>query len=227
MRFYMSARARLGVALVVSSLASIGLYLAGAIANHSAAFAYLIWNLFLAWLPLLFAILLAKMLKNNVWSSWRTLLMSVLWLGFLPNSFYMVSDFVHVQEFRRVDLLYDIVMFAAFVFTAEFLGFLSLYIVHMELAKRVSRRLAAGLITLALFVCSFAVYVGRDLRWNTWDVVVNPAGMLVDISDHVLNPRAHPQALTTTLSFFVLLGSIYIVAWQVARYLRQQKTSVT
>jgi len=225
MRFYISVRARLGLALAFSSLASVGLFVVGAISNHSGTFAYLNWNLFLAWVPLVFTLWLEKVLRDNLWSSWRALILTILWLGFLPNTFYMISDFIHVQDVQRVDLLYDVVMFSSFIFNGVILGFVSLFLVHKELLKRLSKRVGTLLVALILLACSFAIYLGRDLRWNTWDVLINPASVLFDVSDPVINPRAHPQTFSTTLSFFVLLGSLYIVAWHIARNLRHQQNN--
>lgn len=225
MRFYISVRARLGLALAFSSLASVGLFVVGAISNHSSTFAYLNWNLFLAWVPLIFTLWLEKVLRGNLWSSWRALILTILWLGFLPNTFYMISDFIHVQDVQRVDLLYDVVMFSSFIFNGVILGFVSLFLVHKELLKRLSKRVSTLLVALILLACSFAIYLGRDLRWNTWDVLINPASVLFDVSDPVINPRAHPQTFSTTLSFFVLLGSLYTVTWHIARNLRHQQNN--
>lgn len=222
MRITVSARSQLGLALVAASAVSVGLFVAGAITNHSAEFGYLIWNLFLAWVPLGLTLWLAYVLRFHVWSSWLALGITALWVGFLPNTFYMISDFIHIQEVRRVDLLYDVVMFTSFIFNGAILGFLSLYIVHRELLKRVSVQTATILIGLVLLLCSFAIYIGRELRWNTWDILVNPAGILVDVSNRALMPSTYPQVGKTTCSFFVLLSSLYVVTWYGAHVLRQE-----
>ncbi|HEX3568579.1 MAG TPA: DUF1361 domain-containing protein [Candidatus Saccharimonadales bacterium] len=224
-RSHLSARARIWVALGFSSMVSVGFYIVGALANHSTAYAYFIWNLFLAWMPVLFTGWILWVLRRKPWSSWEGLLATALWLGFLPNSFYMISDFIHLQEVQRVDLLYDVIMFSSFIFNGVLLGFLSLYTVHHELLKRMSWRAAAWMIAFVIFVCSFAIYLGRDLRWNTWDLLVNPAGILFGATDPLFNPHSHPQAFTTTFSFFVLVSTLYIVVWQVARLLRPQKSA--
>lgn len=223
MRWYFSHGTRVGLALGLLSLASLGLFAAGALANHSSAFSYLIWNLFLAWVPLGLSLWLNKVLQRKLWSSWEGLLASVLWIGFLPNSFYMVTDFIHIQEAPRVDLLYDVVMFSSFIFTGLLLGFISLYIIHHALLQRLSRRLAHLVVAGILFVCSFAIYLGRDLRWNTWDILVNPGGILIDVSERFLHPLTYSPAYTTTIIFFVLLSTVYIVGWQLARAMRYQK----
>ncbi len=223
MRWYVSASTRLGLALLFASLASVGLFVAGAYSNHSWAFAYLIWNLFLAWVPVFFSFRLEHVLQRKLWSSWEAILLTVLWLGFLPNTFYMISDFIHIQEIRRVDLLYDTVMMSSFIFNGVILGFMSLYTVHRLLLQRLKWITSAMVVSAILLVCSFAIYLGRELRWNTWDVLVNPAGILLDVSDRVLHPMLFHQTYTTTVTFFVLLGSLYVVTWQLVRALRSQR----
>lgn len=177
----------------------------------------------LAWIPLCIALWLERILARSLWSSWRALVVTFLWLLFLPNAFYMISDFIHIQEAGRVDLLYDVVMFSSFIFNGVMIGFLSLYIVHWELAKRLASRSAAILIGAILLLCSFAIYIGRELRWNSWDILTNPASLLFDVSERFINIQNHPGAYTTTLSFFVLLGSIYLVLWHMVRVARNQR----
>jgi uncharacterized membrane protein len=206
--------------LMLASLASVGLFAAGALRNHNLDYDYMVWNLFLAWLPLLLMIWLLRTLRHKRWSSWQGITLSVLWLGFLPNSFYMVTDYIHLEDAPRVDILYDAVMLTAFVVTGLVLGYVSLYLFHMQLRKRMPPANAARIITAILLLCSFAIYLGRDLRWNTWDLFINPAGILFDVSDRLINPQAHPQMFVTIVSFFVLLGMLYLVIWNVIHMLR-------
>ncbi len=219
----MSTRAKLGLALAGSSVVSVGFWVVGAFSNHSSDFWYLNWNLFLGWLPLLLALWLDRILRTKLWSSWLALLATLLWLGFLPNSFYVISDFVHLTEVPRVDIVFDTVMLASFGVNGLVLGYLSLFMVHGELRKRLSAKVSGALVAGVLALSSFAIYVGRDLRWNTWDVIVSPASLLFDVSDRIINAPAHPQVISITISFFVFLGSLYLVVWYLARALRQQQ----
>jgi len=203
--------------LFLSSMTCIALFLVGAIINHSFGYAFMVWNLFLAWLPLLFMIWLLKMLKHKRWSSWQGIALSVLWLGFLPNSFYIVTDYIHLADVASTDILYDAVMLTAFVVTGLVLGFASLFLFHMELRKRLPVHIASRMVASILLLCSFAIYLGRDLRWNTWDLFLNPAGILFDVSDRLISPTDHPQMYLTTLSFFVLLGMFYVIALHVVQ----------
>lgn len=198
---------------------SFGLFLYGAHRNHSYADSYLVTNLVLAALPLVVAFRLGAVLQRKLWTAWEPLLLTLVWLVLLPNSFYVISDFIHLQDVTTVDVLYDAVMFTSFIYIGVLLGFASLYVVHQQLKRRVRPLTAAVLIGFILLLCSFGIYIGRDLRWNSWDVIFNPGGLLFDISDRVIKPQAYPDMVRTTAAFFVLLGSLYNLAWQSTRLL--------
>jgi len=223
MRWYISTRARLGLALIGATLVSVALYGIGAWRNHAWDFWYLNWNLLLAWIPLLLVLWLERILSHKVWSAWPALAVTFLYLSFLPNAFYVTTDVIHLQEVPRVDLIYDVVTFTLFSFTAFIIGLLSVYLLHIQLLKRVSVRLAWVFVLSALFLTSFAIYVGRDLRWNTWDVLLNPASIIFEVSDGFAHPSAHPELFSITFGFFVLIAVTYSVAWYAGRLARQQK----
>lgn len=209
-----SARRQFFAALLISSGVSLGLFAYGALRNESAQFSYLVWNLILAWVPLLIAVRLTNVLRYKLWSTWEAMSLSALWLLFLPNSFYMISDFIHLQEVRRVDILYDTLMFTSFIYTGVVLGFSSLYLVHMQLLKRMSEREAAAWVALTLAACSAAIFIGRDLRWNSWDVLSNPGGLLFDISERIFHLSAYPHMLLIIITFFILLSTMYLLLWR-------------
>ncbi len=215
-------RARLGLALLAASLAGVGLFFVDALRNHNLNFVYLIWNLFLGWLPLVFALWLERILRRKLWSSWQAIGVTLLWLAFLPNSFYIITDYIHLQDYLRVDPVFDIIVFSEFILTGFTLGLLSLYLVHQQLRQRLRGRSSTWMLALVIFSTSFAIYIGRDLRWNTWDVLLNPASLLFDISDRLLHPWEHPEMFTSTLGFFVLISTMYAVAWHASHAAKRQ-----
>jgi uncharacterized membrane protein len=201
-------------ALLVSTLLCAAFYGYRLLRLGEIAFSYLPWNLFLAWIPLGLAVGLVYMLQRRPWSDWLPLVLTLVWVLFLPNSFYLVSDFIHLQEVAATSLLYDAVMFTMFVFTGLLLGFSSLYLVHRELLKRLPARSAGAIVAALLAVCSFAIYIGRDLRWNSWDVLVSPAGLLFDLSNRVTQPTSWSEMFSTVAIFFGLLGGMYYIGRQ-------------
>jgi uncharacterized membrane protein len=223
-----SPRGQYILALGISSLVSLGLFSYGAWRHHGLAAAYLPWNLLLAWLPLIFALRLMSVLKRKLWSSWEALAVSLLWVAFLPNSFYLISDLIHLQELPQADILYDAVMFASFVFTGAILGFSSLYLVHWRLRRRLYGWQSTAWVGAILLLCSAAIYMGRDLRWNTWDIVFNPAGLLFEISDRLQHIASYPHMLLVIAAFFALLASLYNMVWHGSRlFMPHLNTSTT
>jgi uncharacterized membrane protein len=214
---------RIEKTLILSSLVSVLLYLIGLVSYGDAYFWFLNWNLFLAWLPLLFVWLLGRHLRTGRWFSWQGIIYSLLWLGFLPNSFYIASDFVHLIYTGDTLLMYYIVLLLSFTFNGFLVGFLSLYLMHKQLLKRLNASTTHLLIAGILLLCSFAIYLGRYLRWNTWDVLVNPAGILFDVTDRFINPLAHEQMFRITGLLFILLGSVYFAIWQLVQAIRDYK----
>lgn len=209
-------------ALLLATGISVGFYLVRVGAGHTSRYLFLLWNLFLAWLPLVFAWLLQSSLKHRRWLSAQPVIYTALWLGFLPNSFYIISDMIHLHSTGEVSLLYDAVMIFSFIFTGMVLGFTSLFIVQRQLHDKLRRRDTHSIMAVVLLLCSFAVYLGRNFRLNSWDVLVNPAGLLFDVSDQFVNPGQHPQLITTTLMFFALFMGIYVVLWQVIKAIQAE-----
>jgi len=221
----LSARARLGVVLGVSSLASSILYIVGVWGAYERDFTYMNWNLVLAWAALAITLWLEQVLRRNLWSTWYALAVTFLWILFLPNTFYMITDYIHMAEIPTSELVFGAITFSSFIFNAFVLGVLSLAIVHNELLKRLTKRAAALTVGGVLLVCSFAIYIGRELRWNSWDIVTNPSSLLFDVTDRLINIHHHPRILTTTLGFFVLLTTLYAVAWHANMLLRASHRS--
>lgn len=166
-------------------------------------------NLFLSWISLAAAWLLIGNLKKRPWRDWQNIGLSAVWLIFLPNSWYVLTDYIHVYPTGEVSEVFDIGLISLLVLTGCTLGFTSLYMVHKEFLKRFSQPFSYGLVAVILFLASFAIYLGRYLRWNTWDVVTDPGGIILNVSDRILNPFEHPGAFNTTILFFFILGIIY------------------
>ena len=155
--------AELSVVFAIGYATCFALFLYDAVLNHSFGFAYLIYNLALASIPLLVSWRLCVVLRSKRWSAWEPLALTFIWLIFLPNSFYMISDYIHLQDMSATYLLFNAIMFTAFIYLALFMGMVSLHQVHTELRRRLSPKVAALIIALVLLGCCFAIYLGRRL----------------------------------------------------------------
>jgi len=210
-------RQQLLITLGLSSAVSLGLLAARFIATQQTTYWFLAWNLVLAWVPLGIAWWLIARLRTTPWLSFWNLFLTALWIGFLPNAFYIASDIIHLTETGTVSILYDVVMFLSFTFNGFVLGYLGLYGIHQQLKKRLGRQISYTVVAGVLLLCSFAIYLGRYLRWNSWDILVNPAGLIFDVSEPFVNPSNYPRTFTTTAMVFVLLMSVYAVSYQLVK----------
>lgn len=182
-------------------------------AAQSDRYWFLIWNLFLAWLPLLFAWVLYRRTPKGLTWSVTNFMLFLLWLLFLPNAFYLVSDLIHLRVTPEIGIMYDVVLLTTYAFAGLMLGYMSLFLMHLRSFQRFGNW-AHVMVAVALLLSGFAIYLGRYLRWNSWDILVNPFGLLFDVSDRLINPGEHILTFSTTMLFFTFLAVIYLVIWR-------------
>jgi len=135
---------------------------------------YLIWNLFLAWIPYLISLFFIK--KNTPIKYFIPIF--VIWLLFLPNAPYLVTDVLHIASSAPALLWYDSLLLFFFGWIGLFLGILSIFHVHQYFRVHLSYFLSEISIFLICLISSFGVYLGRFERWNSWDVFLNPIQLI-------------------------------------------------
>lgn len=209
--------------LLLTNTVSVVLFGLRLIGAENARYWFMLWNLVLAWIAPLVAWHLSRRLQTTRWRNWKNVMITVLWLGFLPNSFYMVSDLIHVHQTGEVSIIFDAVLFTSFIFNGFIAGFMSVMLLHRQLLRRM--KLAHSfLVVIGVFtLCGYAIYLGRVLRWNTWDALLHPTGLLFDVSDNILHPLDHPQSFVVTLSFSLLISSFYLLAWEFLQTLKNNR----
>ena len=178
--------------------------------RYSIDFRFLVWNLVLAWIPLLLALGVYDAYRRG-----RSLLwvapMIVLWLLFLPNAPYIVTDFVHLSATSRAPLWFDGVELSAFAWTGMLLGFVSLYLVHAVLRDRYGARFGWSAVLFVLALSGVGVYLGRVKRWNSWDLLTQPGQRLAELHAHVGDPAGLAKAIAVSAGVTSLLAASYLV----------------
>ena len=167
------------------------------------AFGFLGWNLMLAWVPYLAA---WRFERGDSLLRWAWFL---LWLLFLPNAPYIVTDFIHLQHRPPVPVWYDMVMLFSFASTGLMLGLLSLYEIRLALRRQWSRMFTEGIMCATIGLAGFGVWLGRFQRWNSWDVFSNPAGLLRDLLQTVSQRRE----LIDALGVSGLIGALLLMGY--------------
>jgi uncharacterized membrane protein len=179
-------------------------------------FRYLVWNLFLAWIPLAFALVVYDGVRRGL-GRLSLLGFAGLWLLFFPNAPYLVTDLKYVGEYGGAPLWYDVVLLSTGAWAGMALGLISLYLMH-AVARNLWGALNAWLVVgVVIVLSSFGVFLGRFQRWNSWDVFTNPGPLARQLADGLANPLDYPRALAVTAVFTAFLGTTYLVFYAFAR----------
>lgn len=174
---------------------------------------FLVWNLFLAWLPLAFAIAAFARARRRV--DLLVVVLLLLWLLFFPNAPYVLTDFIHLSERSSAPLWYDALMLSAFAWTSLLLGFASLYLVQMIVRQVAGLAWSWLVVVAALALGSFGVYLGRFMRFNSWDALLRPRSVADVIGNQLENPFQHPRmaAALVALTAFLFVGYAVLYAF--------------
>jgi uncharacterized membrane protein len=171
-------------------------------------FLFLNWNLFLAFIPwVLSTVFLLK--RDLHYRKWYVSLILITWLLFFPNAPYILTDLFHLRDELTMPLWYDLIMILAYAWTGLMFGFVSLFNIEMFLKRYLPRKLVLLTSVFLLFLGAFGIYIGRYLRWNSWDVLQEPFTLLYNVTSDISNPLSHPRAYGMTLLMGVLLNMFY------------------
>jgi uncharacterized membrane protein len=183
-------------ALALAALALASAFCAAALVarwvySDAGAYDFLAWNLFLAWIPLVAAVAVYDADRRGARVR-RLIPLGALWLLFLPNAPYLLTDLIHLGSRDDAPLWFDVVLFTGFAWTGTLLGFLSLYLMQV-----VVRRLAGG-------------------AWS-WALVTNPRPLLSDVWARMVDPLAYPSSFGMTVALTALLSVLYLVLYAFAQ----------
>jgi uncharacterized membrane protein len=179
---------------------------------------FLVWNIFLAWIPYRVSELFKKMDKK---SRWKQAIIFCCWLAFFPNALYIVTDLIHLELESNIPKWFDAVLLFSSSITGLMMAFISLYRVEKMLQKKVNPRMVSPVIILILFLGSFGVYMGRFLRWNSWDIISNPIQLVLSVGQKIIFPFDHLQTWGITVVFTVLFYLLYFSIKKLPGYLSQ------
>jgi uncharacterized membrane protein len=174
------------------------------------------WNLFLAWIPFAIALFVYDRARSGLITPGLAAAGAV-WLLFLPNAPYIVTDLMHVGSGGAVPVLYDVMLLSAAAWTGLLLGLTSLYLMHLVARRLVGPATAWALVVGALALSSFGIYLGRVQRWNSWDVFVRPWPLVNEIARGALDPLGHPRPIAVTVLFTSFLLASYLAFYSLAR----------
>lgn len=167
---------------------------------------FLIWNLFLAWIPLAFALAFA-VVRRRIW----LLPLGLLWLAFLPNAPYLITDLVHLRE--GYDLWRHVLQYGVAAWTGIMLGVVSMRLVHRRIAAGFGRIAGWAVIAASVALCAVGVVIGRFQRWNSWDLIDRPDAVVTGTLDWVRDPLSSVESTGVAAAIAAFLALAYLTVW--------------
>jgi len=140
---------------------------------------FLAWNMLLATIVFFLSEVLVFLYEKRA-HLWMLMVFFALWLLFFPNTIYMLTDFIHIQNytfFWRYADLYNYSLTEWIVFTHILIGALYAAKLGFSAIKKIEpiiKKHTVGYYYLILvtifFLSSFGIFIGRFLRFNTWNI---------------------------------------------------------
>jgi uncharacterized membrane protein len=206
-------RSRLAAGLLlVASLLSIATVEVRTWKTGDPYYRFLVWNLVLAWVPLVFA----SAAYASAARSRRKLVvpLSIAWILFFPNAPYVLTDFIHLNvEQAAAPVWYDALMISACAWTALLLGLTSLYLMQTVAHRALGAAWSWAGVVAALALASFGVYLGRFVRFNSWDALIRPRRVADVIAHQLENPFQHPRMIAVLLLLTASLTVAYAILY--------------
>jgi len=146
-------------------------------------FLFIPWNLFLALVPLYFSFRLLKTDSRRM--AWVYM---AAWLLFFPNSMYIITDLFHLANRKSMPQWYDLLILFSAAIEGIVIGFLSLIDVEKFLRLHIGKRFIPLALLFVFLISGYGIYLGRYLRWNSWDIITEPADLFLDIARDIVHP---------------------------------------
>ncbi|KFE66058.1 DUF1361 domain-containing protein [Hyalangium minutum] len=207
--------------VLLSTLVCVGMVKARVDWSQRSVYLWLLWNLFLAWLPYGLALVASFLQTQRLARWWLLAPLGVTWLLVFPNAPYLLTDFIHLRPRPGVPLWFDAGLLGLFAATGWMLGLLSLEVWKRLLEERVGRAGAWGGVALVSLLCGYGIYLGRVERWNSWDVLAEPRKLFEAIAAHLREPWENRALLGITTLFTVLV----LLSYYAFEQLRRQRHS--
>ncbi|WP_169312760.1 DUF1361 domain-containing protein [Owenweeksia hongkongensis] len=192
--------------IVFSIILCMALITARVLYTSSILYLFLVWNLILAGIPYL----LSEKLKTKTSLKLSTVSLLVLLILFLPNAPYITTDLFHLRGNFGDSIWYDTLLILSFAWSGLLLFFHSLNNINAFMRQWLPHGKRVLLLVAIILLCAYGIYIGRYLRFNSWDVVSNPFSLLSQMLDHVMNPFSHPRTWGMTLLYGAFLGFSYL-----------------
>ena len=181
------------------------------------SYLFLPWNLFLAFIPWWIAMIVNRepaILGNKIL---LTIFLGI-WLLFIPNSFYIITDLFHLSKFRLAPAWYDLLMIFSFAWNGILFGIVSLWRIEKIIKIALGKNFSFLLVFAVMWLCAFGIYIGRFLRFNSWDVITDPFSLAGEIVNMIIHPFENGYAWGMTICYSVFMTLVYLTIRKLQSY---------
>ena len=204
--------------LLLASVAFSGfLVLSRILVTGKFTFLFLCWNLFLAIVPYVIS-RYTWLYLNRITNRFLLGLIFFAWLLFIPNSFYIITDLFHLGNFSHAPLWFDLLVIFSFAWNGLILGILSVR--QMEKVFHTTFGTSHELLFLypVMWLNALGVYIGRFLRFNSWDIVTSPFQLIIDVIDLLIHPAENKGAIGMVMTYSIFMTIIYLSIRRMSRH---------
>ncbi len=195
--------------VLLSSLLAVAFFAVRALWSDSFLHKFLMWNLFLAWIPFLCGMGMAVLYKRRA-AAWQYIVPLIVWLLFFPNAAYLVTDLYNLTDMPPVPFWYDVGFFATLAWTGLLLAVAALQIVQRMVKQSFGVIWSWIVVMIVVGLNGVGIYLGRFLRWNSWDVITDPFAIVQDAIMPFLHPIAYRQPVAIIIVFSAMLFVFYV-----------------
>lgn len=197
-----------------ATLLSLVLFRVRTLISGSLDYAFLIWNIFLAWIPLGLAYTASIFSWKRRFLIFTVPVVAVLWMLFFPNAPYILTDLQHLGYPKPdVPLWFDTLLLIWFAWTGLLLGVVSMFLMHDIVRRQFGRAAGWIFVFTAGVLCSLGIYIGRFLRWNSWDMFFHPLERLRDFMYYASHPSMQSIIFISVFSAFFIFFYVTLYAF--------------
>lgn len=175
-------------------------------------------NLFLAWIPYGFALALIALdtLRTTPLVRVLQLICFLGWFFFFPNAPYLATDFAYL-DWAHFDLWQRVAIFCAFSQCGLMLAMTSLLLVDSHVAQSYGVIPARIIVAIAILLSGAGVFIGRFLRWNSWDLLSHPFSVVLDAVEKFDQPVQGIRPIVFSVMFTLVLATYYAFILSLSR----------
>jgi uncharacterized membrane protein len=164
---------------------------------------FLLWNLALAWIPFVAALWFEAL--DGTGRARLAIAAGVVWLLFLPNAPYMVSDLAHFNSASPTPWL-DLARLFTFAWAGCLLGISSLRIVHRVVAARRGALAGWAVVFGAALASGIGIALGRFARLNSWELLTRPS----EVGSEAVRLGGDYRVMAVAMFFTALILVMYL-----------------